>query len=82
MRKNANELKQLRNYSNSIRNLAKRAFNSFVTGDETWVHIFEPKLKVNNKIWATKNYKRPCVAKRLQSSKKVMFAIFLGQMDQ
>ena len=56
----------------------KRVFNSFVTGDETWVHFFEPKRKVNNKIWATKNAKRPCVAKRLQSSKKVMFAIFFG----
>lgn len=56
----------------------KNVFNSFVTGDETWVHFFEPQRKVNNKIWATKNAKRPCVAKRLQSSKKVMFAIFFG----
>ena len=54
----------------------KNVFNSFVTGDETWVHFFEPQRKINNKIWATKNAKRPCVAKRLQSSKKVMFAIF------
>ena len=56
----------------------KNVFNSFVTGDETWVHFFEPQRKINNKIWATKNAKRPCVAKRLQSSKKVMFAIFVG----
>ena len=37
----------------------KRVFNSFVTGDETWVHFFEPKRKVNNRILATKNAKRP-----------------------
>ena len=38
--------------------------------------FFELQRKVNNKIWATKNAKRPCVAKRLQSTKKVMYAIF------
>lgn len=54
----------------------KNVFNTFVTGDETWVHFFEPQRKVSNKIWATKNAKRPCVAKRLQSAKKVMYAIF------
>lgn len=54
----------------------KKVFSTFVTGDETWVHFFEPQRKVNNKIWATKNARRPCIAKRLQSSKKVMYAIF------
>ena len=44
-------------------------FSTFVTGDETWVHFFEPQRKVNNKIWATKNARRPSIAKRLQSSK-------------
>lgn len=56
----------------------KNVFSTFVTGDETWVHFFEPQRKVNNKIWATKNAKRPCVAKRLQSTKKVMYAIFFS----
>ena len=33
----------------------KKAFNNIVTGDETWVYYFEPKWKIANQIWATKN---------------------------
>ena len=32
----------------------KKQFPYIVTGDETWVHYFEPVRKVNNNIWATK----------------------------
>ena len=32
-----------------------RQFSNVVTGDETWVHYFEPRRKINNKIWATKH---------------------------
>ena len=35
-----------------------------VTGDETRVHCIEPVRKVSNKTWATKNIKRPVIAKR------------------
>jgi len=35
-----------------------------------------PKRKHENKIWATKHMKRPCIAKRTMSVKKVMDAIF------
>ena len=62
-------LKQFPNYN-------ARSFASVVTGDETWVHFFEPKRKIQNKIWATKACKRPCIAKRTISVKKVMYAIF------
>ena len=31
----------------------KKQFANVVTGDETWVHYFEPVRKVSNKIWAT-----------------------------
>ena len=54
----------------------KNVFNTFVTGDETWVNFLKLQGKVNNKIWEAKNAKRPCVAKRLQSKKKVMYAVF------
>ena len=30
----------------------KKQFANVVTGDETWVHYFEPARKVSNKIWA------------------------------
>lgn len=55
---------------------SKKAFTNVVTGDETWVHYYEPKRKVSNRIWATKNTRRPSIAKRLRTVKKVLYAIF------
>ena len=52
--------------------------SNVVTGDETWVHYFEPVRKVSNKIWATKHSKRPIIAKRSLSTKKVLYAIFVS----
>ena len=56
----------------------KKQFANVVTGDETWVHFFEPVRKVSNKIWATKHSKRPIVAKHSLSTKKVLYAIFFS----
>ena len=42
----------------------KKLFANVVTGDETWVHYFEPVRKVSNKIWATKHSKGSIIAKR------------------
>ena len=53
----------------------KKQFANVVTGDEIWVHYFEP---VSNKIWVTKHSKRPIIAKRSLSAKKVMYAIFFS----
>ena len=39
---------------------------------------FEPVRKVSNKIWATKHSKRPIIAKRSLSTKKVLYAIFFS----
>ena len=63
-------LKQFPKYNN-------RSFANIITGDETWVHFYEPKQKIQNKIWATKGGKRPCIAKRTMSIEKVMYVIFL-----
>ena len=49
---------------------------NIITGDETWVHFYEPKRKIQNKIWATKGSQRPCIAKRTMSIKKVIYVIF------
>ena len=62
-------LKQFPKYNN-------RSFTNIITGDETWVHFYEPKRKIQNKIWATKGSQRPCIAKRTMSIKKVMYVIF------
>ena len=56
----------------------KKQFANVVTGDETWVHYFEPVRKVSNKIWATKHRKRPIIAKRSLSTKKVLYEIFFS----
>ena len=56
----------------------KKQFANVVTGDETWVHYFEPVRKVSNKIWAPKHSKRPTIAKRSLSTKKVLYAIFFS----
>ena len=56
----------------------KKQFANVVTGDETWVHYFEPVRKVSNKIWATKHSKRSIIAKRSLSTKKVLYAIFFS----
>ena len=48
---------------------------NIVTGDETWVYIFEPQRKMD-KIRATRNIRRTVIAKRTLSFKKVMLAVF------
>ena len=63
-------LKQFSKYNN-------RSFANIITGNETWVHFYEPKRNTQNKIWATKGGKKPCIAKRTMSIKKVMYVIFL-----
>ena len=62
-------LKQFPKYNN-------RSFANIISGDETWVHFYEPKRKIQNKIWATKGGKIPCIAKRNMRIKKVMYVIF------
>ena len=57
---------------------SQKSFTNLITGDETWVHYFEPKRKVSNKIWATKNARRPSIAKRTRTVKKVLYAIFFS----
>ena len=39
------------------------------------MHYFEPKRKVSNRIWATKNARRPSIAKQILTVKKVLYAI-------
>ena len=56
----------------------KKQFANVVTCDEKCVHYFEPIRKVSNKIWATKHSKRPIIAKRSLSAKKVLYAIFFS----
>ena len=38
--------------------------------------MFEPKRRAYDKQWKRKDKKRPCIAKRTISSKKMLYAIF------
>jgi histone-lysine N-methyltransferase SETMAR len=53
-------------------NFDQRQIANIVTGVETWVYYFEPARKMGNKISLTKHGKRPVVAKRNMSTKKVL----------
>ena len=48
------------------RELLKKLLGHFnlLTGDETWVHMFEPQKRADKKQWKRKDQKRPCIAKR------------------
>ena len=49
-----------------------------ITGDETWVHMFESQRRADNKQWKQKDQKRPCIAKRTISLEKMLYAIFFN----
>ena len=55
-----------------------RVISNLLTGDETWVHMFDPQRRADNKQWKRKDQKRPCIAKRTLSSKKMLYAIFFN----
>ena len=58
-----------------------RVISNLLTGNETWVHMFEPQRRADNKQWKRKDQKRPCIAKRTTSSKKMLYAIVFNSSD-
>ena len=47
-----------------------------VIGYETWIHFFEQHRKISNRAWLTKDARKPFIARRIASVKKVMYDIF------
>ena len=70
-------LKCARELLKTYKGCNSRDISNLLTGDETWVHMFEPQRRADNKQWKRKDQKRPCIAKRSRSSKK-MYAIFFN----
>ena len=68
-------LKSARELLKIYKGCNSRVISNLLTGDESWVHIFEPQRRADNKQRKRKDQKRPCIAKRTISSKK-MYAIF------
>ena len=56
----------------------KKQVANVVTGDKNWVYYFEPVRKLSNKIWVSKHSRRPIIAKRSLSARKVWYAIFFS----
>ena len=63
-------------WRSTVSKISEKVFDSLITGDETWVHFYEPKQKVDNKIWALKHAKRPSIAKWTLTAKKVLYTVF------
>ena len=71
-------LKCARELLKTYKGCNSRVISNLLTGDETWVHMFEPQRRADNKQWKRKDQKRPCIAKRTISSKKMLYAIFFN----
>ena len=77
-------LKCARELLNTYKGCNSRVISNLLTGDETWVHMFQPQRRADNKQWKRKDKqkkkkkKRPCIAKRTISSKKMLYAIFFN----
>ena len=71
-------LKFARELLKSYKGSNSPVISNLLTGDETWMHMFEPQRMADNKQWKRKNKKRPCIAKRTISSKKIVYAIFFN----
>ena len=70
-------LKCARELLKTYKGCNSRVISNLLIGDETWVHMFEPQRRADNKQWKRKDQKRLCTAKRTISSKK-MYAIFFN----
>ena len=71
-------LKCARELLKTYKGCNSRVISNLLTGDETWAHIFEPQRRADNKQWKRKDQKRSCIAKRIISSKKMLYAIFFN----
>ena len=55
-----------------------KRLDEIVTGDETWVYMYEPPRKSQNKAWIKKSQSPPQIAQRQWSQKKVLYTVFFN----
>ena len=53
-----------------------RRLEEIVTGDETWIYLFQPDSKAKNKVWVSSEGERPVIARRSKLSNRMLYAIF------
>ena len=75
-------LKCIRELLKTYKGCNSRVISNLLTGDETWVHMFELQRRADNKQWKRKDKKCPCIAKRTISSKKMFTQSSLIQVGQ
>ena len=61
-----NVLKCARELLKTYKSCNSRAISNLLTGDETWVHMFEPQRRADNKQWKRKIKKNAHVLPREQ----------------
>ena len=71
-------LKCARELLKTYKGCNSRVISNKLTGDETWVHMFEPQRRADKKQWKRNDKKRPCIVKRTISSKKMLYAIYFN----
>ena len=71
-------LKCARELLKTYKGCNSQVISNLLTGDETWVHMFEPQRRADNRQCKRKDQKCPCIAKRPISSKKMLHAIFFN----
>ena len=76
--KKTQRLKCTRELLKTYKGCNSEVISNLLTCDETWVHMFEPQRRADNKQWKQKDQKRPCIAKRTISSKKMLHAMFFN----
>ena len=59
-------------------NAGSRRLSEIVTGDETWMHFYEPKRKEQNKSWLPKGSSPVKIARRNNSTSKVLYIRFFN----
>ena len=75
-------LKSARELLKTYKGCKSRVISNLLTGDETWVHMFEPQRRADNKQWKRKDQKRQCIANRTISSKRCCTQFSLIQVGQ
>ena len=73
-------LKCARELLKTYKDCYSRIISNLIIGDKTWVHMFVPQRRADNKQWKRKYQKCPCIAKRTISSKKMSYAIFFNSI--
>ena len=70
-------LKCARELLKTYKGCNSRVISNLLTGDETWVHMFEPKSRADNKQWKRKDQKTPMYCQEYHKFEKDVVRNFL-----